>query len=173
MNLTNNKNSYYFGTDAARQGVGHHGTTAGSPNLATLAALAAYTSTLHAAATNDNASIASTRGVPYATNNDLHITSAAPEFNTGVTIASVTNDFDGDTRPQDGAYEIGADEVLGVPPHRRKRRRSRCHLRDQRYHRHLRRRQRLHRSGTGHPDLGRWRYGGQDDRHHDPRRRGV
>ena len=29
MNLTDNKNSYYFGTDAARQGAGQAGTTRG------------------------------------------------------------------------------------------------------------------------------------------------
>jgi len=57
MNLTDNNNSYYRGTDAVRQGVGQAGTTAGTNFYTTLAALAAYSSTLHAAATNDNASI--------------------------------------------------------------------------------------------------------------------
>ncbi len=46
---------------------------------------------------------------------DLHITAASPEYNTGVTIASVTNDIDGDTRPQDAGYDIGADEVFVAP----------------------------------------------------------
>ncbi|MEO8590143.1 MAG: hypothetical protein ABI432_12290, partial [Flavobacteriales bacterium] len=113
MNLTDNKNSYYYGTDA-RAGAGEQGTTSGAPNLATLATLAAYTSTLHAAATNDNASTASTGAVPYASSSDLHITTSAPEWNTGATIASVTNDIDGETRPQNAAYDIGADEVLNV-----------------------------------------------------------
>ena len=57
MNLTWNNNAYYFGTDAARQGVGQAGTTAGANFFTTLPALAAYTSTLSGAGTNDNASI--------------------------------------------------------------------------------------------------------------------
>ena len=44
MNLTDNKNSYYFGTDAARQGAGQAGTTAGTNFFTTLAALTAYSS---------------------------------------------------------------------------------------------------------------------------------
>ncbi len=110
MNLTWNKNSYYFGTDVARQGVGQAGTTAGANFFTTLGALTAYTSTL-GNATNDNASIASTGAVPFASGTDLHITSAAPEYNTGVTIAAVTDDVDGNTRPLVGTYDIGADEV--------------------------------------------------------------
>ncbi|MEO8590844.1 MAG: hypothetical protein ABI432_15820, partial [Flavobacteriales bacterium] len=113
MNLTLNSNSYYYGTDAARQGVGQRGTTAGGANFfTTLPLLAAYSSTLHAAATNDNASTASTGAVPYASSSDLHITTAAPEFATGVTIGSVATDIDGDTRPQGLSYDKGADEVL-------------------------------------------------------------
>ncbi|MBS1792677.1 MAG: hypothetical protein JSS81_02415 [Acidobacteria bacterium] len=111
MNLTWNNNSYYYGTDAARAGAGQVGTTAGTNFFTTLPALAAYTGTLSPAATNDNASIASTGAVPFATASDLHITAAAPEFNTGATVPSVTNDFDGETRPQGAAYDIGADEV--------------------------------------------------------------
>ena len=73
--------------------------------------MAAYSSTLHAAVTNDNASLSGTGAVPFATANDLHITAGAPEFNVGATIASVVQDIDGDSRPQGPAYDIGADEV--------------------------------------------------------------
>lgn len=116
MNLTMNNNSYYYGTDAARQGTGQAGTTAGTNFFTTLTALTAYTSTLSAGGTNDNASIASTGAVPFVNDNDLHITNAAPEFNTGATIASVTIDYDGETRPQGASFDIGADEVTVVPP---------------------------------------------------------
>ncbi len=112
MNLTDNNNSYYFGTDAARQGAGQSGATASSPTFTTLAALKVYSATLSAAGTNDNASISSTGAVPYATGSDLHITSGAPEVNVGATIASVLLDIDGESRPQGPAYDIGADEVL-------------------------------------------------------------
>lgn len=116
MNLTWNNNSYYWGTDAARQGVGQAGTTAGTNFYTTLAALKAYTSTLSAGGTNDNASIGSTAAVPFATATDLHITALAPEFNTGATIASVAVDYDGDSRPQALFYDIGADEVFVAVP---------------------------------------------------------
>ncbi|HKP02354.1 MAG TPA: Calx-beta domain-containing protein, partial [Chthoniobacterales bacterium] len=116
MNLTDNWNSYYCGTDSARQGVGQAGSTAGTNFFVTLAALATYSSTLSPAGTNDNASIASTGAVPFASADDPHITSAAPEFDSGVTIASVTTDIDGETRPQGSAYDIGADEAPGLLP---------------------------------------------------------
>jgi len=45
----------------------------------------------------------------YASNTDLHI-SGAPLRNAGETIAAVTDDYDGDSRPQGASYEIGADE---------------------------------------------------------------
>lgn len=114
LNLTWNNNSYYFGTDVARQGIGQAGTTAGTNFFTTLSALAAYTATLSSAGTNDNASLFSTGAVPFTSANDLHISSGAAEIDTGATIATVTNDYDGNLRPQGSGYEIGADEY--VPP---------------------------------------------------------
>ncbi len=116
MNLTWNNNSYYFGTDAARQGTGQAGTTAGTNFYTTLSALAAYTSTLSVAGTNDNASLSSTGAVPFTSNNDLHLTAGVPELNVGATLPSVTNDYDGETRPQGAGYEIGADEIVVANP---------------------------------------------------------
>jgi hypothetical protein len=120
MNLTMNNNAYYYGTDATRQGTGQAGTTAGTNFYTTLAALKAYTSTLHAAATNDNASIAATTAVPYLSTTDLHIpASATAVIGTGAAIGAVTNDFDNDPRPASNP-DIGADEIVqasgGVVP---------------------------------------------------------
>jgi len=109
MNLLSNNNSYYFGVDAA-SGAGESGTTAGSPNLATLPLLAAYTNTL-GSASNDNASLASTGAVPFVSATDLHLAGGAPEINVGALIATVTNDIDGDGRPGNLGGEIGADEL--------------------------------------------------------------
>ncbi|MBK8811285.1 MAG: InlB B-repeat-containing protein [Acidobacteria bacterium] len=114
MNLTWNNNSYYFGTDVARAGAGQAGTTAGTNFYTTLSALAAYTSTLSPAATNDNASLSSTGAVPFTSANDLHVSTGAAEIDTGATIASVTNDFDGQSRPFGAAYDIGADEITPI-----------------------------------------------------------
>jgi len=117
MNLTWNNNAYYFGTDAARQGVGQAGTTAGTNFFTTLAALKAYTSTL-GNPTNDNASLAATTASPFFSNNDLHIARTAPAVlaaveNAGVFIAAAGNDFDNDTRDA-STPDIGADEVMTV-----------------------------------------------------------
>jgi hypothetical protein len=116
MNLTWNNNSYYFGTDTARQGAGQAGTTAGTNFFTTLATLAAYTGTLSGAGTNDNASLSSTGAVPFTSANDLHISPGAVESNVGATIAAVTNDYDGEARPQGAGYEIGADELVVAAP---------------------------------------------------------
>jgi uncharacterized repeat protein (TIGR01451 family) len=115
MNLTWNNNAYYFGTDAARQGVGQAGTAPGVNFFTTLPALAAYTSTLSGAGTNDNASFASTAAVPFTTSTDLHLTASTPVAVAagGVPIAGITTDIDNDTRsltaPSMGADELQAD----------------------------------------------------------------
>jgi hypothetical protein len=111
MNLNWNNNAYYFGTDSARQGVGQAGTTAGTNFFTTLAALTAYSSTLSAAGTNDNASQASTSAPPFISNNDLHITNSNSLLSAGAAIASVTADYDSDPRPAT-MPDIGADELV-------------------------------------------------------------
>ena len=114
MNLTMNKNLYYYGTDVARQGTGQAGTTAGTNFYTTLAALAAYSSTLHVAATNDNASQAFTTAVPYVSNNDLHmLLNNCPLDNLGDPIGSVTDDYDSDVRSVT-TPDIGADEFFAL-----------------------------------------------------------
>jgi dockerin type I repeat protein len=111
MNLTDNNNDYFFGPDAARQGAGQAGTTAGTNFFTTLAALQAYSSTLSPAGTNDNASKA--LDPQFVSNTDLHIAVASPMVDMGVDVG-VARDIDGQNRvpPPD----IGADEPSGVTP---------------------------------------------------------
>ena len=117
MNLTLNNNDYRFGTDTARQGAGQAGTTAGTnffttfdPTMTTPASnLRSYTNTLNAAG-NDTASVSVDPAFNSAT--DLHVLGTSPVLNIGATIASVTDDIDGDARPIEGAYDIGADERM-------------------------------------------------------------
>lgn len=45
---------------------------------------------------------------------DLHLTASSPAIDAGTTIASVTRDFDGQPRPQGGAYDVGADEYTAA-----------------------------------------------------------
>ena len=110
MNLTWNNNAYYFGTDTARQGVGQAGTTAGTNFFTTLAALKAYSSTLSAGGTNDNASIAANTAVPFVSSTDLHTQLGSALLGAGVTIAGITTDIDGDLRQS--PPDIGADEIV-------------------------------------------------------------
>ncbi len=111
MNLTWNNNAYFSGTDVARQGVGQAGTTAGTNFFTTLPALAAYTGTLSAAGTNDNASQAATAAVPFVSATDLHLQSSSPLATAGVPLPGVTIDIDDEVRSAT-APSIGADEVV-------------------------------------------------------------
>lgn len=111
MNLTWNNNAYYWGSDVARAGAGQAGTTAGTNFFTTVAALAAYSSTLHVPATNDNASQGATTAPPFLFSNDLHL-SPVPNTLLGAGAAvGVTTDFDNDPRPGTGP-DIGADEIV-------------------------------------------------------------
>lgn len=127
MNLTLNNNAYFSGTDAARQGIGQAGTTAGvnfyiagnfDPTMTSPASnMRAYTSTLSAAGTNDNASFASTAAAPFTTSTNLHIPNGTATrlesggaAGTGVTV-DIDNEMRNVTTP-----DIGADEFSGVAP---------------------------------------------------------
>jgi len=118
-NWTINNNDYFNGAaPTATQGVAQVGTTSGTgfytqanfdPTVTTPSTnFRAYSSTLSAAGTNDNAGVKVDPTYNSAT--DLHIPGTSPLLNIGATIASVTNDIDNDSRPLEGAYEIGADE---------------------------------------------------------------
>lgn len=123
MNLTLNNNALYCGTTSS-QGIAHVGTsfatiyTAANFNSGTITPstnLRAYTSTLSAAGTNDNASFASTSAAPFTSSTDLHIPNATVTQleSGGVTISGITTDIDGDTRNA-STPDIGADEFNGV-----------------------------------------------------------
>lgn len=111
MGLTWNNNFYYYGTDVTTQGVGQAGTTAGTNFYTTLAAMAAYTSTLSVAGTNDNASLAFTTAVPFTSTTDLHIPAAGNNalYDKGTAVAGVTIDIDNQPRHATSP-DVGADE---------------------------------------------------------------
>ena len=134
MNLTWNRNAYFSGTTAASQGIAQAGTTAGTgfylasnfnPNATTPATnLRAYTSTLSAAGTNDNASFATTNAAPFLSSTNLHLNPATPtQLESGGSIVTgLDDDRDGDIRFGSVGYggtgtapDIGADEGEFTP----------------------------------------------------------
>ncbi|MFN8285147.1 MAG: PKD domain-containing protein [Chitinophagales bacterium] len=123
MNFTENNNAYFCGS-ASSQGLGFSGTTYSAAGLYSAANFnpaattpttnwRAYTSTLNAAGTNDNASLASTTAAPFTSTTNLHINAGAANAGTlnsaGAIIASVTDDIDGDART---GPDMGADEFV-------------------------------------------------------------
>lgn len=143
MNLTWNNNAYFTGTTAGVHGVAHVNTTyaatpAGPATYAGLYTVAAfdpsattpnanfrsYTSTLSAAGTNDNASLAFTSAVPFTSSTNLHIPAATPgQLESSGAVVGVTADIDNDVRPGPAgsvngggtAPDMGADEFDGTP----------------------------------------------------------
>jgi predicted outer membrane repeat protein len=47
--------------------------------------------------------------------NNFHLLACSPAVNTALTLPSVTIDFDGTARPQNGSYDMGVFEYVGVP----------------------------------------------------------
>ena len=123
MNLTLNNNDYFQGPSATdpKSLLAQVGTTAGAgeyfaadfdPTMTTPAAnFRAYTSTLNAAGTNDNASKKDDPG--FISDMDLHVSVVSIVVDAGVNVG-VLQDIDGQNRvlPPD----IGADEASGAPP---------------------------------------------------------
>jgi hypothetical protein len=125
MNLTFNNNAYFGGTDAlsrlaqvgATFGTGEYLVGNFDPTSTTPATnFRAYTSSLSAAGTNDNASFATLAPPPFTSNVNLHIPAAtATRLESGGTAVGVTVDIDTDTRNAT-TPDIGADEFAGLPP---------------------------------------------------------
>ncbi len=131
MNLTINNNDYFANATAGSAGIAHVGTTytavpAGSPTFAGLytaanfdptmttpaANLRAYTSTLSAAGTNDNAS--KVVDPLFSSPTDLHLIGTSPMIEMGVNVM-VTDDIDMQVRPNGPLPDIGADEFYPAP----------------------------------------------------------
>ena len=146
LNLTWNNNAYYTGSTVGLHGLAHVGTTyvavpAGATTYAGLYTAGNfvpsssagttnfrfYTNTLSAAATNDNASFASTAAAPFISGTNLHLSSGSPSpLESGGVSAGTTGvavDIDNQARPGPAgsvnggatAPDLGADEFDGFP----------------------------------------------------------
>ncbi len=124
MNLTLNNNAYFAGSDALNRlaqvgatfGTGEYLVGNFDPTSTTPATnFRAYTSTLSAAGTNDNASFASSSPPPFTSNVDLHIPAGtATRLESGGAAVGVTTDIDNAARNAT-TPDIGADEFAGNP----------------------------------------------------------
>lgn len=106
-------NNYYINPSNPQCVTGGLGSSSGNA-LSTQFATLANWKTAYTAAQDVN----SIQANPMYVNNtsDLHIGSTSPNIETGVVVAEVTQDIDGDTRPQNGMFEIGADEIFVQMP---------------------------------------------------------
>jgi hypothetical protein len=123
MNLTLNNNGYYVGTGPNNR-LAQVGTTFGTgeytvanfdpSSTAPATNFRAYTSTLSAAGTNDNASFAFSGAPPFVSNTDLHIPAGTQtRLESGGAPVGVTDDIDFEARNA-ATPDIGADEFAGV-----------------------------------------------------------
>jgi trimeric autotransporter adhesin len=109
VNLDSNYNLFYSaGANAGFYRSGSLGAAAGTD----YAAIAAW----RTAVSDDANSIGETDPLFVNPLNDLHLQVPGPAIDTGTAVAAVTTDFDGTTRPQGVAPEIGADEVVPAVP---------------------------------------------------------
>lgn len=105
-----NNNNYYFPTPSTVMNTGVLGTTVSAATFST--DLATWKTALSPA--QDANSVA---GDPqYFSATDLHIASGSPNVDAAVAVSGITDDFDGDTRPNGANPEIGADEILSSGP---------------------------------------------------------
>jgi hypothetical protein len=124
MNLTLNNNAYFVGTDTTNRlaqvgfsfGTGEFQAGDFDPTATTPATnFRAYSSTLSAAGTNDDASFAATSPPPFVSNTDLHIPNGtATRLESGGAAIGVATDIDAETRNAT-TPDIGADEFAGTP----------------------------------------------------------
>ncbi|HLM02941.1 MAG TPA: Calx-beta domain-containing protein, partial [Pyrinomonadaceae bacterium] len=106
-----NYNNYYINPANAQLRTGGLGTNTGSAITTEFATLANWRTAL---TTPQDANSIQADPLYVSPTSDLHITPASPNESAGTTIAGVTDDIDGQTRPMGPTPDIGADEI--APP---------------------------------------------------------
>jgi len=106
---TSDNNLYYFGTPAATRGVSNDAAT-------TTTTLGAYQNALRSVGLGGPRELRSAVEMPpFVSATDLHLTASASTYaeGSGQVIATVTTDYDGNTRSNSNP-DVGADEFTGV-----------------------------------------------------------
>jgi len=108
-----NFNNYYINPANTQLQTGGLGTSTGNTATTQFATLANWQAAL---TTPQDAASIQMNPNHFSATGDLHLTLGSPNINVGTTIAAVTDDIDGETRPIDAIYDIGADEFNSANP---------------------------------------------------------
>ncbi len=107
-----NYNNYYINPSNTQLQTGGLGTNTGSSITTQFATLANWQGAL---TTPQDANSIQADPLYFSNTGDLHIQTASPNVNAGTTIAGITDDIDGQTRPNGANPDIGADEFYPSP----------------------------------------------------------
>ena len=114
VNLLSNFNDLFVSGPLGQVGITGDLTTAAQTTTAGTGTNQTTLAAWQAATTEDAGSLSVDPLFVSAT--DLHLQSGSTLINAGTTLAAVTNDYDGDTRPDGAGVEIGADELDTAAP---------------------------------------------------------
>lgn len=107
-----NYNNYYINAANTQLRTGGLGVTSGNTPGTEFATLANWQAAL---TTPQDANSIQANPLHFSLTSDPHITGASPNINAGTAVAGITDDFDGQTRPNGPAPDIGADEFYPSP----------------------------------------------------------
>jgi hypothetical protein len=109
---TLNNNNYYVTGSNPQVFTGGLATATGATAATEFATLANWQAAL---TTPQDAASIQANPLYFSTTADIHIPTTSPNVNVGATIAGITDDIDGQARPNGANYDIGADEAYASP----------------------------------------------------------
>ncbi len=107
-----NRNNYYINPANTQLQTGGLGSNTGNSITTEFATLANWQAAL---TTPQDANSIQADPQHFSTTSDLHIQTSSPNVNAGTTISGITDDIDGQARPNGANFDIGADEFYPSP----------------------------------------------------------